>query len=380
MVQNGLTLQGMTSLQLGTVSSVDIVITSDKSKWTRCPVLEEQDQPTLAQGGAGKLDPRNSPSVDQDGNFAAIGASASSNPSDPAYISATGMGWFPGYAINVETGERLNMAFGEDSWLVQDSGRNMRWDPDTTTFRANNSSYFGAESVFGGKHYIYVFGHNAGASFPKSIIPAYDAGQVMMTALATKTPLNKGYVFGDAMWVNIPMLKAGHQLLESDVSIKIRMAKPYATNWGADIKPPGIPWAAAGGGDNNNYPMYSFSTNGMQVITDNDSAAKAALNLINIVPNPYYGYSSYESDRIDTRVRITNLPPTCTISIFSLNGALINVINKQNPSTYVDWNLQNQFNVPIASGLYVIHITVPNVGDKTLKWFGVMRPLDLNSY
>ena len=37
----------------------------------------------------------------------------------------TGMGWFPGYAIDLGTGERLNMAFGEDSWLSADNGKDM---------------------------------------------------------------------------------------------------------------------------------------------------------------------------------------------------------------------------------------------------------------
>ena len=33
-----------------------------------------------------------------------------------------GTGWFPGYAINVETGERLNIVYGENSWLVGERG------------------------------------------------------------------------------------------------------------------------------------------------------------------------------------------------------------------------------------------------------------------
>ena len=35
------------------------------------------------------------------------------NP-DPA-LSRVGFGWFPGYAIDVETGQRLNVFFGENS-------------------------------------------------------------------------------------------------------------------------------------------------------------------------------------------------------------------------------------------------------------------------
>ena len=39
------------------------------------------------------------------------------------------MGWFPGYAIDVTTGERLNMAYGEDSWLGNHGGNDMMFNP-----------------------------------------------------------------------------------------------------------------------------------------------------------------------------------------------------------------------------------------------------------
>ncbi len=113
---------------IGNIASVDIVFTEDRSKWTRCVVLEEQDFPALTQNGkAVKLDLRTSASIDKYGNFSTTLTDTSSNPDDPNYISPTGMGWFPGYAINLETGERLNMAYGEDSWLTLHNGRNMKW-------------------------------------------------------------------------------------------------------------------------------------------------------------------------------------------------------------------------------------------------------------
>lgn len=360
---------------LNTLSSVDVVITSDKSKWTRCPVLEEQDEPALAQGGAAKLALRKSPSIDQDGNYATLGSGASGTVTDRNYIADNGMGWFPGYAINIETGERLNMAYGEDSWLVNDGGRDMKWNPDSIVFKQDGSGatgvsqFFGISSIMGGKHYIYVFGHNAAAF---SVVPPYDGGDTLYHVLKRNVVAQVAHMWSDAMWVNIPLLVTGHNLLETDVTIHLRVAKPYAVNWGAKWSSPSP--------DNGNFPMYSFGTNGLEVETNVDSTAKDALRLINIVPNPYYAYSSYESDKIDTRVRITNLPPVCTISIFTLNGTLVNVINKEGPLTYIDWNLENSFNVPIASGMYIINVNVPNVGSKTLKWFGVMRPLDLNSY
>jgi hypothetical protein len=30
--------------------------------------------------------------------------------------------------------------------------------------------------------------------------------------------------------------------------------------------------------------------------------------------------------------------------------------------------------------LYIIHIDAPGIGEKIIKWFGVMRPFDLQGY
>jgi hypothetical protein len=48
--------------------------------------------------------------------------------------------------------------------------------------------------------------------------------------------------------------------------------------------------------------------------------------------------------------------------------------------SYEDWDLKNQKNIEVASGLYIFHIDAPGVGEKIIKWFGVMRPLDVQSY
>ena len=39
------------------------------------------------------------------------------------------LGWFPGYAIDIETGERLNIIFSEDSWQTSENGSDMKWNP-----------------------------------------------------------------------------------------------------------------------------------------------------------------------------------------------------------------------------------------------------------
>jgi flagellar hook assembly protein FlgD len=105
-----------------------------------------------------------------------------------------------------------------------------------------------------------------------------------------------------------------------------------------------------------------------------------ALDLINVVPNPYYAFSSYEINKLDNRIKITNLPQNCTIAIYDLSGNRVRAFKKGDPSTSLDWDLKNEKNIPVASGVYIIHVVVPNVGEKVLKWFGVMRPVDLDNF
>lgn len=104
------------------------------------------------------------------------------------------------------------------------------------------------------------------------------------------------------------------------------------------------------------------------------------LDDINIVPNPYYAFSTYENNGLDNRVKIINLPYECKISIYNLSGTLIREYSKADPVTYLDWDLKNNKNIPIASGIYIIHVHT-DAGDKILKWFGVMRPVvDLENF
>jgi hypothetical protein len=55
-------------------------------------------------------------------------------------------------------------------------------------------------------------------------------------------------------------------------------------------------------------------------------------------------------------------------------------IKQTKRSPYMDWDLKNQSNITIASGLYIFHIDAPGIGEKIVKWFGVVRPLDVQNY
>ena len=464
--------------------SVDVVITSDKSKWTRCPVLEAEDNPTLSRGGAIRGEIRRGLSVDKQGlsqldegfdNDEAtfngeqlIGDFESglrqsdldfyqgildtvSDPGTDLLIKdlSVGMGWFPGFAVDIETGEKLNMAFAENSWLGGDNGADMQWNPTSKI----TEELFG-ERRLGGMHMIYVFRANRedGSLLDDQqyLMPSYDGGtfsfEKLMTFDATSatdviqanSEPNKNFmaVMRAGAWVGYPLLVEGEQLFgasgSNDVTIKLRSSKPYRAYSGSsdfiassEIKA-GESYYVSGGrltvlqnsvnnlGDtvqlqtrlfngaaftalqdgavsaspdlslvktvNNGLPLYNFNTYAVAPTKSLDIGVDA-LEEIKAVPNPYYAYNEYETQRLDYLIKIINLPQTCTVSIFTVNGTLVRTFRKDDPTTTsIDWDLKNQDEIVVSSGLYIIHIEAPGIGEKVIKWFGVLRPIDLNSF
>jgi hypothetical protein len=126
-------------------------------------------------------------------------------------------------------------------------------------------------------------------------------------------------------------------------------------------------------------PKYSFSTDGV-FAEESLEHGKSALDLIRAVPNPYYAYSGYENNPVENTIKLTNLPPECTISIFTLDGQLVRKVVKDDENTEFIWDLKNNARVPIASGTYLIHINAGDRGEKVVKWMGFMRMLDLDSF
>jgi hypothetical protein len=159
------------------------------------------------------------------------------------------------------------------------------------------------------------------------------------------------------------MLREGQELLSTDVTMKLRINKEYKD------------YVATG--ENDGKPMFSWSMDEIATVTGSQDQLKEALDIINIVPNPYYAFSEYERSRLDTRIKITNLPEQCTVKIYTVNGKLVRTFKKDSPITSLDWNLTNHVNIPVASGIYLIHVSVPEVGERVLKAFISMRTPDL---
>ncbi|MBN4077686.1 hypothetical protein JYT25_00900 [bacterium AH-315-C20] len=163
-------------------------------------------------------------------------------------------------------------------------------------------------------------------------------------------------------------------LFETDVKISTRIKKPYEER-------------VVTGGENDGFPLYKFSI-AQPTLTAQGNYLASVLDKINIVPNPYYAYSAYETTKLDNRVKITNIPERCTITIFNMQGGLVRVFEKDDPLTSVDWDLKNHKGIPIAGGVYLIHIEVEidtdNDGvmetyEKVIKWYGALRETDLDN-
>lgn len=384
--------------------SVNIVITKDKDLWTRCPVIEmaENDdgntENSLSDGGALRFRMREAPSKNKEGVSADPTLGDNSTDIDsPNFVGATGMSWFPGYAIDVETGERLNMMFGEDSWLVGENGNDMIWNPTSKYGDGLFQGSVGAAGTpyFGGKHYIYIVGHNEtsdvinlGPNQYSQTMKGYDEGRLLYSLFKDLRPnsstadnikrIQEELIWKHAAWTSIPVTNPGSEFWDYEsmpdnaLTIKLRIANPYYAN---------IADAGVANPVNDNFPMYEFNTTGLRSEKGNtEGYGTSALDKINIVPNPYYGASDYELTQLDNIVKITNLPERCIVSIYNPNGGLIRRFDKDNSDSYITWDLKNQYGISIASGMYIIHIKSPELGEKVIKWFGSLRPVDLNAF
>jgi hypothetical protein len=177
---------------------------------------------------------------------------------------------------------------------------------------------------------------------------------------------------------NFQLLSLDKGLIPTETRISFRVDVPFRKYIAADnqvLK-------------NDGLPIYYFTTKDLAMVPygtpGNSSSGSSVMEKVRIVPNPYYGSSGYEQNRLDNRVYITNLPNRATISIYSMDGTLIRRLeHAKTESTsqgYEAWDIRNSKGLQIAGGMYLIHVSSPGYGESVIKWFGAMRPADIISY
>lgn len=147
---------------------------------------------------------------------------------------------------------------------------------------------------------------------------------------------------------------------------------------------PGVPLVLPKEGD-----VYSIKTtkpfqagdtyvfNSEQAEFKNNFAA-ANLDKVFVVPNPYIAYSLSESPGItaerrgERNLQFRNLPPKCSIRIFTVVGELVQTLYKDDNTDIADWDLLSNEGQRIAYGVYIYHVDAPGVGE-TIGRFAVIK-------
>ena len=126
------------------------------------------------------------------------------------------------------------------------------------------------------------------------------------------------------------------------------------------------------------HDVFEFTFSG------NDFSAEKAkhdLDNIYVVPDPYIAVNRLErhvlnpeEGRGERRIDFVNLPPKCTISIFTAAGRLVQKLTHQasEANRRASWNLRTKDGLEIASGMYFFAVEAPGIGVKTGK-FAVIK-------
>lgn len=118
-----------------------------------------------------------------------------------------------------------------------------------------------------------------------------------------------------------------------------------------------------------------FNTNDVYIIEPKEieyvsETAQGLVNNIYVVPNPYVAYSDFENPgrtltkRGDRVLQFRNLPPQCTIRIYTITGELVDQIEKDDNTSIASWDLLSKEGMRIAYGVYLYHVDIPDVGEK----------------
>ncbi len=121
-------------------------------------------------------------------------------------------------------------------------------------------------------------------------------------------------------------------------------------------------------------PTFSFNSDDVFTFTTPKASsfstenARKDIDEIQVFPNPYLGSNTQELNKYQRFVTFNHLPKRAKFHIFTVDGTLVRSFEKDDGSQLATWDLQNDNGLPVASGMYIIHIDMPELGvEKVLK-------------
>lgn len=284
--------------KLRNLNNVDIVFTSDQSKWSRCIVVE-----TASSIYSYVQDPLEDNSMLTVRSTESIGKNGL-----PDNTKTKGFSWFPGYVVDVEKGERLNVFFGENTCLRNKNWENesepqivtdMIFNPNSELLNKEGSNAI-QDYFAGGQHYLYITRQ------------AYD-GCAQMYPLLNKPKLYGGSwnALSSITWSGIPLLKENcswlpieNGLIPNDLTISLRVEKPFFFA-GKNDKPLEMRNCSI----ESEYPLYQFEIASNVATTTKDPKGVEHL--------------PWSFSYIGNGFHIYNVSQKCSVDIFNLQGQLI---------------------------------------------------------
>lgn len=121
--------------------------------------------------------------------------------------------------------------------------------------------------------------------------------------------------------------------------------------------------------------VFTFGTAGFDAVAA-AGAADAAVDQLNVFPNPYFGQNRAEINPVNRFVTFTHLPTDqpVVIRIFTLAGELVKVIDDVDRATQgtvgtqtAQWDLRNDAGIAVASGIYLAHVSLGSLGERVRK-------------
>ncbi len=230
----------------------------------------------------------------------------------------SGIGWMPFTAWDISDSlnpVQLNVSFVEDSI---EGNANLKWD-----LGWNGSKY----PFSGGNEYILISNTLYNPSFYNQKNNATQNGNMYF------------------IW---PLKKGGNNYLANKFSI---IFIPNKINLPGDV--------------------FEFTA---PKVKKNNELAKEDVEKINVFPNPYYKLESNIENINSGYVTFSHLPEEAIIRIFDISGVLVRTIHhKKTSGQFERWDLKNDYNKAVASGIYIINIDMPELGKTKILKFALVH-------